>query len=72
MNDLAYWTRTLLEAEQELEAATTRSALNAATNKLMQGRWSCNSLSGRSDSCGLTRLDTGERGRPSWWPPLRS
>jgi hypothetical protein len=35
MNDRAYWTRKLQEAEQELDAATRRSDVNAATKRLM-------------------------------------
>jgi hypothetical protein len=31
-----YWTEALTEAEQELEAAPTRSGLNAAAKKLMR------------------------------------
>jgi hypothetical protein len=33
-----YWTEALTEAEQELEAAATRSGLNAAAKKLMRAR----------------------------------
>jgi hypothetical protein len=36
MNDLAYWTKRLREAEQELDAATTRTAVNAAASRLMR------------------------------------
>jgi hypothetical protein len=35
MDDLTYWTRKLREAEAELDAATTPSALNAAAKRLM-------------------------------------
>jgi hypothetical protein len=35
MNDQAYWTRKLQEAEAELDAATTRTALNAAAKLVM-------------------------------------
>jgi hypothetical protein len=35
MNDFAYWTTKLQEAERELEAATRRSAVNAAARRLM-------------------------------------
>ena len=34
MDDLAYWTKKLQEAERELEAARTRTAVNAAAKKL--------------------------------------
>jgi hypothetical protein len=34
MSDLEYWTRKLQEAEVELEAARTRTAVNAAAKKL--------------------------------------
>jgi hypothetical protein len=33
--DVKFWKKTFREAEQELEAATTRTALNAAAKKLM-------------------------------------
>jgi hypothetical protein len=36
MNDLAYWTNKLKEAERELEAATKRSEINAAAGRLMR------------------------------------
>jgi hypothetical protein len=35
MSDLEFWTKKLREAEAELEAATTRSAVNAAAKRLM-------------------------------------
>jgi hypothetical protein len=35
MNDLAYWTQKLQEAERELEAATRRSDVNAAAKRVM-------------------------------------
>jgi hypothetical protein len=35
---LRYWTSILREAERELEAATTRAAMNAAGKKLMQAK----------------------------------
>jgi hypothetical protein len=34
-SNLRYWTSVLREAERELEAATTRTAMNAAAAKLM-------------------------------------
>jgi hypothetical protein len=34
--DREYWTKALREAEQELEAATTRTAVNAAAKKLQR------------------------------------
>jgi hypothetical protein len=34
MNDQAYWTKKLQEAERELDAARTRTAVNAAAKKL--------------------------------------
>jgi hypothetical protein len=36
MNDLAYWTRRLQEAERELDAATRRSDVNEAARRLMR------------------------------------
>ena len=36
--DIKFWTRALREAEAELEAATTRTALNAAAKRLMRAR----------------------------------
>ena len=33
-----YWTSILREAERELEAATTRTAMNAAGKKLMEAK----------------------------------
>jgi hypothetical protein len=36
--DRAYCTKVLQEAEQELEAATTRTAVNAAAKKLQRAR----------------------------------
>ena len=36
--DRDYWTKALNEAEQELEAATTRSGLNAAAKKVMRAK----------------------------------
>jgi hypothetical protein len=36
--DHAYWTKALQEAERELEAATTRTAVNAAAKKLQRAR----------------------------------
>jgi hypothetical protein len=36
MNDLAYWTRKLQEAERELDAATKRADVNAAARQLMR------------------------------------
>ena len=36
--DREYWTKALNEAERELEAATTRSSLDAATNKVMPAK----------------------------------
>jgi hypothetical protein len=35
MDDLTYWTRALRQAEAELEAATTRAAINAAAKRVM-------------------------------------
>jgi hypothetical protein len=35
MNDLAYWTKRLQEAERELDAATRRSDVNAAAKRVM-------------------------------------
>jgi hypothetical protein len=34
--NLRYWTSVLREAERELQAATTRAAMNAAGKKLMK------------------------------------
>jgi hypothetical protein len=36
--DREYWTKALNEAERELEAATTRTALNAAAKKVMRAK----------------------------------
>jgi hypothetical protein len=36
MDDRAYWTRKLQEAEAELDAATTRTAINAAAKRLQR------------------------------------
>jgi phage-related baseplate assembly protein len=38
MNDLAYWTKRLQEAERELDVATRRSDVNAAARKVMLAR----------------------------------
>jgi hypothetical protein len=38
MDDRAYWTKRLEEAERELEAAKGRTALNAASKKLQMAR----------------------------------
>ena len=35
MNDREYWTQALRKAEQELEVATTRTAVNAAVKRVM-------------------------------------
>ena len=35
MDDLAYWTKKLQAAEQELDAATTRTAINGAAKRVM-------------------------------------
>ena len=35
MDDIQYWTKVLKDAERALDAATTRSALNAAAKRLM-------------------------------------
>jgi hypothetical protein len=35
---LKYWQKALREAERELDAATTRSALDAAAKKLMRAK----------------------------------
>jgi hypothetical protein len=37
-DNLKYWTSVLCEAERELEAATTRAAMNAAGKKLMDAK----------------------------------
>ena len=36
--DLEYWKKALREAERELEAATTRSAVNVAAKKVMRAK----------------------------------
>jgi hypothetical protein len=36
--DRSYWQRKLQEAEQELDAATTRRAINAAAKKLQRAK----------------------------------
>jgi len=36
--NLRYWTSVLGEAERDLEAATTRTALNVASRKLMEAK----------------------------------
>ena len=36
MNDLAYWSDALRKAERELDAATTRTAINSAAGRLMR------------------------------------
>jgi hypothetical protein len=36
--NLKYWQKVLYEAERELDAATTRTALNAASKKLMRAK----------------------------------
>jgi hypothetical protein len=38
MTDREYWTKKLKDAERELDAATSRTALNAATRQLMLAR----------------------------------
>jgi hypothetical protein len=35
---IRYWTKTLRQAEAELEVATTRSAVNAAAKKLQRAK----------------------------------
>jgi hypothetical protein len=35
MDDLAYWTKKLQAAEQELDAATTRTAINGAAKRVL-------------------------------------
>jgi hypothetical protein len=37
-DNVKYWTSVLREAERELEAATTRAAMNAAGKKLMEAK----------------------------------
>jgi hypothetical protein len=36
--DRAYWTKALQEAERELDAATTRTTLNAAARELQRAK----------------------------------
>jgi hypothetical protein len=36
--DLKFWNKALREAERELDAATTRTALDAAARKLMRAK----------------------------------
>ena len=36
--DLKFWRKALREAERELDAATTRTAVNAATKKVMRAK----------------------------------
>jgi hypothetical protein len=38
MTDREFWTKKLKNAEQELDGATTRSALHAAAKRLMRER----------------------------------
>jgi hypothetical protein len=38
MQDRDYWTKALQQAERELEAATTRTEVNAAATKLQRAR----------------------------------
>jgi hypothetical protein len=38
MDEVQFWTRKLREAEAELDAATTRTALDAAAKKLQRAR----------------------------------
>jgi hypothetical protein len=52
MDDREYWTRKLREAEDELDAATRRSDVNAAASKLQRAK------------AELKRLEPQETGRP--------
>jgi hypothetical protein len=47
MDDLTYWTRALRQAEAELEAATTRAAINAAAKRVMLAKAELKRSSGR-------------------------
>jgi hypothetical protein len=47
MSDLEYWTAALCKAEQELEAATIRTAMNAAVKKLILAKADLRGYSGR-------------------------
>jgi hypothetical protein len=38
MDDFTYWTNALRKAEQELDAATRRSDVNAAANRVHAGQ----------------------------------
>jgi hypothetical protein len=63
MSDLDYWTAALKKAEQELDAATTRSAVNAAAQRLMRVKAELKAVGSkrRADSC---RPRSGEGGQP--------
>jgi hypothetical protein len=51
--DLKFWKKALREAERELDAATTRTALDAAAKKLMRAK------------AGLKRLQTETQPNPA-------
>jgi hypothetical protein len=56
--DLKFWKKALREAERELDAATTRTALDAAAKKLMRAKaelkWLEATAYERASACGKT------------------
>jgi hypothetical protein len=67
--DREYWTKALNEAERELEAATTRTALNAAAKKLMRARQQLKLLEQAGSS---RRRSSRARASGAWTPAPRS
>jgi hypothetical protein len=43
-----YWSKALRETERELDAATTRTAVNAATKKVMRAKAELKQLEGKA------------------------
>jgi hypothetical protein len=63
MDDRAYWTKELREAEAEFEAATRRSEVDAAAKRLQRAKAELNSLEDGADAETPKRKPT--RGRAS-------
>jgi hypothetical protein len=62
MNDLAYWTKKLQEAKRELEAAKTRTAVNAAAKRVQMAKAELKRLEAkRSKGRGASRASSTAR-----------
>jgi hypothetical protein len=59
--DRDHWTRALREAERELDAATTRSAVNAAAKKLQRAKAALKALEGQTADRRKRRSGRGSR-----------